>query len=171
MTSRSTILNMICLLIFLDMNPAQSATELLNSFSPCNSCIGQDQSPSRREYRSREAARGVTKDGIEASFQTYESSDGIRVFIRTEFFRSTDDMKTHFETQTKSFAEIIEKGDIKAVKGNPKKERIVGKHFPNEEGIEMYSIMWHEHGRIKYVESTSLDHALDFEKQFYKSQK
>jgi hypothetical protein len=80
-------------------------------------------------------------------------------------------MKTHFETQRKSFAEIIERNDMKDVKGNPKEERIVGKHSPNEEGIETYSIMWNEHIRIKYIESTSLDHVLDFEKQFYKSQK
>ena len=170
MKSGATVFCLVCLSIVLEMNPAQSASAT-GFIQPFYRNFGQDQLPSRREYRSIEAARGVTKDGIQASFQTYESSDGIRVFIRIEHFRSTDDMETQFETQTRSFAEIIERSGIKDVKGNTKEERIVGKHFPDEQGIVTYSIMWNEHIKIRYIESTSLDHILDFEKQFYKAQK
>ena len=168
MTSRSTVRNLICLLVFLGMNPAPSATQL-NRFTTSND---QDQSPTRQEYRyqEQEQALGITREGIRACFVTYESSDGISVFTRSEYFRSADDTETHFKTQTKSFAQIIARSEMKDVKDCVKGERILGRHSPNKEGTEMYSIMRNDSRTIRYIESTSLDHVLDFEKQVYKFQ-
>jgi len=41
--------------------------------------------------------------------------------------------------------------------------------LPDEKGRDKYSIVWNHDNEISYIESTSLNHVLDFEKKFYKS--
>src|SRR6185295_14257577 len=123
------------------------------------------------EYRYRASAKGVTNDGILASFGSYESSDGVTVFTRSEYFRSNSDMKIYFEKVAKHLAEMIEVSKDHTSKDHTKEERVVGKHPPNDKGMELYSIMRSENRTIRYIESTSLVHILDFEKQNYKSEK
>jgi hypothetical protein len=130
--------------------------------------MGQDQSQGHRAYTYIESARGVTQEGIEASFVTYESSDGITLFVRTEHFVSTAEAATQFEMKTNSLSEILERRNLQDVKGDSRGERVVGRHR-NKDGQEIYSVIWSHGTRISYLESVSLDHVLDFEKRSYKS--
>ena len=123
------------------------------------------------EYKFLEAARGITKEGIQASFQTYQSSDGETISIRTEFFRSVADMESQFVTTLKGLAEIITSSGITDDNDNVIGRRISGKAFPDELGQERYCVIWTHSNEISYIESKSLNHALDFEKKFYTSKR
>jgi hypothetical protein len=108
--------------------------------------------------------KGETKDGVLASFTTYESSDGTRIFTRTEFFTSVVRMKTQFRAKAGRFTEILERTDVKDRQGNITGARIVGKHPSDEAQTVEYAIMWSRGNEIRYIESVSLDLILDFEK-------
>lgn len=145
----------------------------MNSSPPSKSHSASQRLSSSHRYKFTfiEAARGITRDGIQASFQTYESSDGITVFTRTEFFRSAADMRDQFKKSASRLSEILERNSTQeSSKDGLRNERLVGRNSPDK-GMENYSIIWNHENRISYIESISLSHNLDFERQFYKTRK
>lgn len=82
-------------------------------------------------------------------------------------------MKSEYETKVKSFAEIIENGDEKYGNSELNGKRVVGKYDFNKDGKELYStvIMRSSRREISFIESSSLDHIIDFENNRYRPQK
>lgn len=165
MNSRSVIFHTICTFILVAIIPAESG---------CNNHKNQSQSASiRDEYELMSQARVAGKYGIPFCYFAYEASDGTRIFTWTQSFRSNATMKSEYENKVKSFAEILESGDGKYINSDLNGKRIVGKRLQDKTGIERYSIviMRSSKREISYIESSSLNNALDFEDYRYKPQK
>ena len=143
---------------------------------PMNSSGYDKSADSHNQYTEVKAGKGFTKDGVQASFQTYVSDKGITVFTRIEFFRSSSDMATQFEANVQKLSDIIERGYTEESKESggisrvTKGERIVGKRAPDE-GQELYCIWVTNDTKISYIEAVSLDTILDFEQVFNRRRK
>jgi len=153
-------------LICMTLMAAQTRVPSMNS-------LGQEQSAGlHNQYKEVKAGRGITKDGVQASFQTYVSDNGVTVFTRVEFFRSRSDMTTQVEAKIQKLSLIIDRDNTEqsketgGISRETKGERIVGKRVPDEQGRELYCILVTNDNRISYIESASLDTILDFEKVF-----
>lgn len=171
MRLRSTVSKAIYLLVLVVVSHKQSGSKIMSSHTSLNDGIGQAQPTSNQgEYKLLKAGKGFTKDKITFSFSSYETLDGTVISTRTEFFNSTADMEAQFSTKESSFNEVIERSDIKNIGGEITGKRIVGKHYADEKGIEKYAVIRSSRYKVFYIESVSLNHILDFEKKFYKSQ-
>jgi hypothetical protein len=147
----------------------QLATRPKDSLTSSDDSTLRDKSPGdQHEYRFIRGARGITKDGMQASFEDYESTDGVMILTRTESFRTAAEMATQFKAKTKGLSEIIERTEVEDSQVNIKGVRIVGKHFGNDPGVTEYVIIFTGEIEISYIESVSLAHLLDFEEKVEK---
>ena len=109
------------------------------------------------------AASGTLPNGTRFSVQDYESSDGVDVSVRIDRCRSRAKARKQLLNFIRN-ARIMERGPKKDQSGAVVGERLV-MQFPAKGKFKAQSgIVWVNRTEIYYVQSSSLRHAKQFEK-------
>ena len=113
-------------------------------------------------------AKGTTKDGAPFSTHVYESSDGVVVSMMRENRDSPPKADKALQRKLKKAIRIIERGSKLDEEGRRVGERVVAMFALDNSQKEQASVLWTNGQQLYYIESLSLKHALEFEKQFYR---
>jgi hypothetical protein len=106
-------------------------------------------------------------DGIDASFQSYRSSDGVGVLFLTQVLSSAESARLEFEKRGQSAIRIIERGDKVDREGNIIGERAVLPFFDRAKtDKEMVAVLWTRKIDLLVIETQSMEHALAFEQKY-----
>lgn len=132
--------------------------------------VNLKQAPDNQEitFADKLGAKGTTKDGAPFSTHVYESSDGVVVSIMRENRDSPTKADRALQKRLKRAIRIIERGSTLDEKGQRVGERVVAMFALDNSQKEQASVLWTNGQQLYYIESLSLKHALEFERQFYK---
>lgn len=115
-------------------------------------------------FQEKSAAHGITEDGCEFSSMTWDSSDGVRVFLDIYYCKTPARTQRVLNKLAKEATKVFEKKTL-AKDGKKKGERIVA--TSSEDFIKRpQMILWSDKDEIYVVESKSFPHALLFEKKW-----
>ncbi len=106
---------------------------------------------------------GITEDGCEFSSTGWRSSDGVNVFLRIYYCKSSANAERVLNNLIKDATKVFEK-KTRTSKGRETGERILAS-FSKDLIKRPEMILWTEGDEIYMVESTSFAHALLFEKK------
>jgi hypothetical protein len=112
--------------------------------------------------------KGSTKDGAPFSSQLYQSSDGIEVTVTRENRDSAGRANKELQKKLKGSLRIIGRAPKLDEKRERVGERVVAIFAFDDSQKEQASVLWTNGQQFYYIESLSLKHALEFEKQFYR---
>ncbi|HEV8428743.1 MAG TPA: hypothetical protein VGQ41_12655 [Pyrinomonadaceae bacterium] len=136
----------------------------------------KEKKVSKQEDRKQESAlsfneessiKGATKDGAPFASQAYQSSDGIGVSVTRENRDSATRASKELQRKLKATTRVIERSPKLDEKGRRVGERVVAMFALDDSQKEQASVLWTNGRQFYYIESLSLKHALEFEKQFY----
>jgi hypothetical protein len=116
-------------------------------------------------FQEKGAVHGTTEDGCEFSSTGWESSDGVVVFLKIYYCKSSTNAQRVLNKLTKDATKVFEKRTLTRKDGKKIGERIVAA-FSKDSTIRPEMILWTDGNKIYMVESTSFSHALIFEKKF-----
>lgn len=138
--------------------------------SPPETKSSSQQEPSSEaiEFEDIQGGRGKTEDGVPFSYHLYKSSDGIRVTTTVENRGSPVRANQALQRKIKKASKIIEQKANLDDKGQRVGERVVAIFPSNGSEKEHSAVLWTEGSHFHYIESSSLGHALKFEKRFYR---
>lgn len=119
------------------------------------------------EFNEVSSEKGTTKDGAPFSSQLYQSSDGVGLTVTRENRDTADRANKELQRKLKGATRIIERGSKLDEKGQRVGERVVAMFALDDSQKEQASVLWTSGRQFYYIESLSLKHALEFEKQFY----
>ena len=115
-------------------------------------------------FQEKSAAHGITEDGCEFSSTSWDSSDGVRIFLDIYYCKSPAKAQRVLNRLAKEATKVFEK---KTLTKDRKKtgERIVA--TSSEDFIKRpQMILWTDKDEIYVVESKSFAHVLLFEKKW-----
>ncbi|MFY9607490.1 MAG: hypothetical protein WAU45_02605 [Blastocatellia bacterium] len=118
------------------------------------------------EFRLVKAGEGDI-DGIDSSFQSYSSSDGVAVLFLTQILSSASCTQKEFEKRVEKAITIIEKGVKVDRDGKVIGERAVILFLDRTNSDkEMVAVLWTRKTDLLAIEAQSMDHVLAFEKKY-----
>ncbi|MFN2533006.1 MAG: hypothetical protein ABR555_17105 [Pyrinomonadaceae bacterium] len=120
------------------------------------------------EFKDFQGGRGKTADGIPFSYHLYKSSDGVGVTTTVENHRSPASAQKALQRKIRTAIKMIERGPKLKNKAERIGERAVLTFALPDFHKEQAAVLWTNGQRLYYIESLSLKHALEFEKQFYR---
>jgi len=118
------------------------------------------------EFSFVKGGNGRTRQGVRFSTVLYKSSDGVSVSATTEERRSAGAANKELHTRLRATRRIVERGSKLDEKGRRIGERVVAIYVLNDK--EQAAVLWTNGQQFYYIESLSLKHALEFERQFYR---
>lgn len=112
---------------------------------------------------------GEREDGGRFSVQVFDSSDGMRLTLRRDFFKSPAQANEKLQGDVKKAVEITERGPKVDESGKQIGERAVMIFVPNpkNENERHATVSWTENSTYYSIQSSSLRHVLEFEKRFH----
>ena len=119
-----------------------------------------------------EAFRGIvsgsatTANGTSFSFHTYKSSDGVPISTRFERHISSTSAKKEFLRNISTALEVLGRGNKMDEDGRETGERAVITSKPQGSTNLQIIVLWTAGSQLYYIESPSLQHALEFEKWY-----
>lgn len=116
-------------------------------------------------FQEKSAVHGITEDGCEFSSTGWESSDGVVVFLKIYYCKSSTNAQRVLNKLAKDATKVFEKRILTRKDGKKTGERIVAA-FSEDLIKRPEMILWTNGSEIYMVESTSFSHALIFEKKF-----
>lgn len=125
------------------------------------------QEPALR-FNEVSSKKGATKDGAPFAAQLYQSSDGTELIVTRENRDSASRANKELQKKLKAAITIIERGPKLNEKEQRVGERVVVTFAPDRSQEEKALVLWTNGNQLYYIESLSLKHALEFEKQFYR---
>ena len=128
---------------------------------------GEKQESASR-FNEVSSKKGSTKDGAPFSSQLYQSSDGIELTVTRENRDSAGRANKELQKKLKGSLRIIGRAPKLDEKGERVGERVVAIFAFDDSQKEQASVLWTNGQQFYYIESLSLKHALEFEKQFYR---
>jgi hypothetical protein len=111
--------------------------------------------------------KGTTRDGAPYSTHVYKSSDGIVVSVIRENQDSASKAGKALQRKIKQANKILEESPKLDEKGQRIGKRVVAMFAPDDSLNKQASVIWTDGQQLYYIKSSSLKHALEFEKQFY----
>ncbi len=132
--------------------------------------MSPQQTPSNQDltFTDKMGGKGMTRDGAPFSSHVYESSDGVELSVTRENRDSSPKADKALQRKLKKAIRIIERGSKLDEKGQRVGERVVAMLALDDSQKEQASVLWTNGQQLYYIESLSLKHALEFEKQFYR---
>ncbi|HZE71869.1 MAG TPA: hypothetical protein VE135_20360 [Pyrinomonadaceae bacterium] len=135
--------------------------------SPDNYVYDQSlQDGSNINFRPSQAASGTLPDGTRFSVQNYESSDGVDISIRIDTCSSRAVAKKKLLKFVKN-ARVIKREPKLDQNGAVVGERFVVRFPAKGKYKSQAGILWVNKAEIYYIQSSSLQHAIVFEKRFH----
>jgi len=128
-----------------------------------------DQAANHFQFKNEVGGNGITEDGHEFSFHTYKSQDGVWLSTYVETCPSPELAKKAFDEKVREASSVIARGPRFDRNGEYLGERVVLKvEKKTQAKVEAESfICWTTPSRLHCIESTSLRHALAYEKTLY----
>ncbi len=128
------------------------------------------QSESQKEgivFKQGSAGSGKTKDGSRFSFTEWESSDGVWLDFRVEQRGSPTRARVALIGKLRGKS-VLERAPKLDDQGQKVGERVVAKYYWKEGKKYQSIIVWTAGADVNYLESSSLEHLLAFEKSLGK---
>lgn len=127
------------------------------------------QQPSANQaikYENIVSGRAETADGTPFSFQSYKSADGVPISTRVERRNSAARAEKELLRNMNAAVKILEQGPKLDVSGRKIGKRVV--LTTKQEGSTKLqtTVLWTEGSQLHFIESPSLQHALEFEKWY-----
>lgn len=117
-------------------------------------------------FRLTKASSGRTTGGSRFSLELFEASDGITVSSRLDRFRSAELAHKELAKIIRT-AEVIERKPKLDDAGRSLGERVILKFARSKSQVPRMELLWIDKTDLHRIASSSLDHILAFEKQFY----
>jgi hypothetical protein len=108
-----------------------------------------------------------TKGATEASYHSYRSGDGTRVFQLREWYKSASDARSGLDALAKKASRVAKQGTKKDKKGLVVGERVELVFSHGQKTRPEMVIAWTDGATVVKLSSTSLPLLLDFESQNY----
>src|SRR5215813_1122870 len=128
----------------------------------------ESHSPQQIAFQPVQVSSGKKANGAEFSTGLYDSPDGNTVSSTVETYVSAAYAKREMKNRIKQATKIIERGCKRNQSGKTVGERIVIYLPDKARSLEYANVLWLDGENLHIIESSSLEHALDFERQFYK---
>ena len=109
--------------------------------------------------------RGSTTCGGELDDAHYKSSDGVTIAYMRADLCSPAGAARELRRELRGAIKIIERHAELNGEGKKVGVRVVAAHRRTGCGVTVYSVAWTSKTRLTRIESNSLDHALEFEKE------
>jgi hypothetical protein len=131
-----------------------------------NTQVAERTPQAEMEFHLMDAGEGEIS-GMDTSFQSYESSDGVEVLFLTRTLSSADRAQKELQKTIETATRIIEKGVKRDRDGRVIGERAVilfsdGTKTDNERA----AVWWTRKSDLLAIEAKSMDHVLAFEKKY-----
>ena len=133
-----------------------------------STAISQMQEQGRdMEFKSLSAGSGRKRDGTRFSFALYESADRTGISATTEKYRTPNAAKRALRKKMEHAVKVVETGTKLNQDGKRKGERAVAMFAPEGTYRAQATVLWTDGSDFHYIQSPSLQRALEFEKKFY----
>ena len=109
-------------------------------------------------------AYGVGRDGHEFCDQVYERRNGTRVARRVEFFLSADRAKLAMRSEARTSELVDHESACGAAHDRARERSVLRVTAPSD---AHFSVTWRDGKQVWSILSTSLDDALDFEREYF----
>ena len=126
----------------------------------------QSSNEQKIEFQSVLSVSGKTADGTPSFSNSYKSSDGIMVSTRIERHNSPVSAKKEFNRNIKAAVEILKREPKLNENGKQVGERALLSAKQEESNILQTILVWTDNSQVYFIESTSLQHTLEFEKWY-----
>jgi hypothetical protein len=137
----------------------------LTVFKYRSTVIAQTQPPTTEiEFEGVSAGSGRKREGTPFSFALYKSTDRIGVSASTEKYRSPNAAANAFRKKMGHAAKVVEIGTKFNPEGKRTGARSVAIFPPQGTSKAQAMVLWTDGSDFHYIQSTSLRHALAFEK-------
>ena len=126
--------------------------------------FGEDYVGPDVQFERRMAGGGRTATGQRFSFSRFSSSDCIDVDFQTERYDSDEDAKKRMSDLIRSSSEVVERSEklyLNGTRAGPRAVLLFNEYSPKA------IIVWTAENRVVSLGSTSLSHALEFEKRYH----
>jgi len=129
------------------------------------------QEPQLQSHRFHAEALGRTgkKGALYVSFDRYRSEDGVIVERLIDSYKSSQEAATAFEALRKSASRVLRQANKESPGRGRVGPRAVLELRPSGKGPIQKVIAWTDGATVVRLQSTSLPHLEDFEKQIYPS--
>jgi len=120
-------------------------------------------------YENIMSGKAETADGAPFSFQAYKSPDGVPISTRLERRDSPARAEKELLRNIESAVEVLERGPKLDEGGRQIGKRVV--LTTNQEGLTKLqtTVLWTDGSQLHFIESPSLQHALEFEKWYLRN--
>lgn len=133
-----------------------------------NTQAAQNTRPVELDFHLMDAGEGELR-GMDASFQSYESSDGVEVLFLTRTLRSADRAQKELQRRIKTATSIIETGIKRDRNGEAVGERaVILFSDPNKTDKVRAAVWWTRKSDLLAIEAESIDHILAFERKYFR---
>jgi hypothetical protein len=130
--------------------------------------LWNSDSPQKVEFQAVKYYSGRKGNGAQFSAGTYDSTDGKVVSSTVETYRSATRAKSELKKRIKKATEIVERGSKRNRNGKLIGYRVVVMLRGGSQFGTYATVLWLAGEELHIIESSSLQHALEFERQFYK---
>lgn len=120
------------------------------------------------EFKAVNFYSGRKSNGADFSAGIYDSTDGVGVSSTVEVYYSAARAKREMKRRIKTATKIIERGNKENQNGKLIGERVVLISPGDTRDSAYVTVLWVDREDLHVIESPSLQHALEFERSFYK---
>lgn len=129
----------------------------------------QPSAEQAKEFQDVLSGKAETADGTPYSFHLYKSSDGVSVSTRFERRGSPVRAKKELLKNIRSAVEVLERGPKLDESGRQVGERAVLTTKQNGSAKRQTTVLWTDGSELYFIESPSLQYALEFEKLYLRN--
>jgi hypothetical protein len=119
------------------------------------------------EFKSILSGKAETSDGSPYSFHLYKSSDGVSISTRFERRGSPARAKGAMRKIIKRAVKVLERESKMDSNGKQVGERAVLMLTSKDSDKVQAVVLWRDGSHLYYIESSSLQHTLEFEESLY----
>jgi hypothetical protein len=129
-----------------------------------------EQPKLERKYQPRVSADGMTNDGYRFGVNGLVSSDGTNYSQMTIYYKSGHRANLELLRALKEAVEVIRREPMRAANGEPLGEKVVAR-FSAKSEYGPASMLWTDGSTFQYVSTSSLENLLQYERDFYLSER
>jgi hypothetical protein len=131
--------------------------------------VSTKQQPSSQDihFTPKGAIDGLVDEKFRYSSETYESTDGVGVFVSRQYCSTAENAERALTERLKKATKIIEQNILLDEEGKPIGRRIVAVFDYSEESEQTPSILWTDDDMFYVIDSSSFQHSLLLEKDFF----
>jgi hypothetical protein len=129
----------------------------------------QPSSDQVNQYQNVLSGRAETADGTPFSFNLYKSSDGVAISVRVERHSLPAGARNELLRNIRGAIEVLERGPKLDESRKQVGERALLTSKQEESDALQTTVLWTEGSQLHFIESPSLQHALEFEKWYLRN--